>query len=111
MNNILIEMEILSKNTPYKYKGQGKRNKDLILFDDKDNNYIFDLKMKRLTKTHKKEKIVVDFSQERIEIDSDGIEIDIKISLVDESIKEEFYSCKYKLDREEIYFVIKYEVV
>lgn len=100
-------MEIQSKNTPYKFEGTGELKKDLLFFKDNNYKYIFDIKTNKLIKEKKDEKMTIDFLNERIHIDSDGIELDFKITLLFEKIEENLFNFQYKLDKEIIEFLLE----
>lgn len=86
---------------PYNYEGMAKLNKDILEFNDNDYDYIFDFGIKRLIKSNKDNKIIIDFDKEEIIMENEN-KLALKIKVLEYSFEENRVLVKYLIDKEEI---------
>lgn len=110
MKNVLIEMNIISSNIPYYFKGNGKIDKRVISFNDDIYSYEFNLDSNILLKTKDNEKMLIDFLNKEISIEDEDINIDFNIEVLSIENVDNLYRCIYKVEKDSIDFTIKYEV-
>ena len=110
MNKKSITLKIDNQNLPYIYNGEASINKEIIEFIDNDEEYIYDMKINRLTKIKNGYKIVIDFDQELIKLyDEKENCLDIKIKIKKKEIKENNINIIYIVDKNEICFELEVE--
>ncbi len=107
MKEVNICFQVINKDNPYRYIGKAEINKDIIKFSDKDVNYLYDKKIKRLTKQSKDNTLVIDFQNQNILMKSDGQEFAINIFVSKCIIDEDKIEIMYKIDEDLINFIIE----
>lgn len=110
MNLINIFVKINNSDAPYEYKGEAKEYKDIIEYDNLNENFVFDKQIERITKSSDKNKVVVDFKNEEIRVNSDNKELNIKIKVIKKEINEFRYYYLYEFDKMKIEFILEKEV-
>ena len=107
MEKINIKFLLDNKEMPYLYEGEATLNKDIIEFNDQDTNYIYDKKINRLTKIKDKLKFVLDFDNEVINIEENGIEINIKFKIKKKKIIYKKINIIYSIENNKILFELE----
>lgn len=107
MKEVNICFQVINKDNHYKYIGKAETNKDIIKFSDNNVNYIFDKKIKRLTKESKDSTLVVDFQNQSILMKNDEHEFVIEISVLKDISVEDKTEIVYKIDEDLINFIIE----
>ena len=107
MQKINIEFKINNSNLPYQYVGEAELNKDIIEFNDNDENYLYDMKINRLTKIKNNYRIVIDFDKEIIQVYEKDTSLDIKIKIKSKKISSNYIKIIYSIDKEEIEFELE----
>ncbi len=107
MKEINICFQVVNKDNPYKYYGKAELNKDIIKFNDKNINYIYDRMVKRLTKESKDSTLIIDFKNQNIIMRNDGNEFIIKILLIKDTSNDKKTDILYKVDEDLINFIIE----
>lgn len=107
MQKINIEFKINNSKLPYLYIGEAELNKDIIEFNDNDENYLYDKKINRLTKTKNGYRIVIDFDKEVISVYEKDTSLDIKINIKEKKISNNNIKIIYSIDKEEIEFELE----
>jgi len=106
-----INVSLYGEEDNYEYKGVATIHKDIIKFSDKEDTYILDNSLERLTKFSKEKTIAIDFKNGSIKVTIDSKEINIPIKvdkIMNESNKKEYiYSTE---DTKEKRLVIEIEV-
>lgn len=103
--NIIVKLD--NKEMPYKYRGEATINKDIIEFNDKKDNYIFDKKVQRLIKSSEESTIMLDFKNKNIKIKEKENELIINIEVKEINISKNNVKIIYIIDKNEIIFQIK----
>lgn len=107
MQKINIEFKIKNSKLPYQYSGEAVLNKDILEFNDNDENYLYDMKINRLTKTKNGYRIVIDFEKEMIQVYEKDTSLDIKIKIKSKKISSNYIKIIYSIDKEEIEFELE----
>lgn len=107
MEKINIILKLDNKDIPYEYKGVATKNKDIIEFTDKKDNYIFDKKVQRLIKNNENSTIMLDFKNQEIRIREKENELIINIKVKKIDISNNKIKIIYIIDKNEIAFQIK----
>lgn len=110
MNLINISVKINNEEAPYSYKGVAKEYKDLIEFNNQNENFIFDKTIKRVTKNDINSTVVVDFLNKEIIIKSKEKTFSLNIEMIKEEITNNKYYYLYIIDNKEIEFILEKEV-
>ena len=110
MNKINIKVKISNEDMPYLYEGVAKEYNDIIEYDYLGENFIFDKKIKRVTKDQGNSIIVVDFLSKEIIIKSNSKELKICFDLIKEETSNSKYYYLYKIDDKKIEFLLEKEV-
>ncbi len=110
MNLINIKVIINNDEDPYSYEGNAKEYKDLIEFNYQNESFIFDKKIKRITKTGLNNTVIVDFFNKEIIIKSKEKAFNINFILIKEEITSNRFYYLYKIDNNEIEFILEKEV-
>lgn len=110
MNLIKIKVTINNEESPYTYEGNAREYKELIEYDYNDENFIFDKNIKRITKTNKKNTVVVDFLNKEIIIKSKEKTFIFNFEIIKEEITDNKYYYLYKIDNNDIEFCLVKEV-
>ena len=82
MNLINVMVKINNPDAPYKYKGAAREHKDIIEYDNLEENFVFDKQIERITKTNNKNIVIVEFKNKEIRVNEDNKEINIKIKII-----------------------------
>lgn len=107
MKTINIYVKVDNNDIPYEYKGEATINKDLIEFNDKPYNYIFDKKAKRLIKSNQSNLIIIDFLNQELKITEDNKEFTMKIEVKKITIDDNNINAIYNIENNEIKLHIK----
>lgn len=110
MNIINIKVCINNKDKPYCYEGTAKEYKDIFEYDYLDENVIYDKKIQRITKDSKNNSVIVDFLNKEIIIKSKEKEISLNIDVIKNEISDNRSYYLYKIDDNEIEFILEKEV-
>ena len=110
MNLIIIKVEINNVDSPYHFEGEARELNDIIEFDYLKENFIFDKKIQRVTKSSSNDSIIVDFLNKEIIIKSKEKSLKFNIELLDSKITDKKYYYLYKLDNNKIEFILEKEV-
>ena len=100
MSNISVKFKIKSSSNNYLYNGYASLNRDIISFQDKEDEYYIDLSLKRITRTSKKNYMMIDFDKSFIEYKLDDLNTKIDIDIIKYDIKDNVIKIKYKLEEE-----------
>lgn len=104
MKKIRIKLTIENKNNPFKYEGIAKLNKDIITFNDNNDEYIFDKAINRLTKTKKENKIILDFNKKLLNIIDKSNNMSFNIIVIKKNIDKKKMEFIYTIGDENIKF-------
>ena len=107
MEKINIQLKINNKDLPYTYTGEASSNRDIIEFVDNGEEYIYDKKINRLTKTRNNYKVVIDFDEEIIRLNDNDNLINIKIKIKSKIISNNYIKLIYSIDGNEITFELE----
>lgn len=110
MNLIKIKVIINNPNSPYHYEGDAYEHLDLIKYNNLNEEFIYDKKIERVTKTNLNGSIIVDFLNKVIIIKSKEKTLNININLIKRKITKNQFYYLYKIDDNKIEFIIKKEV-
>lgn len=108
MKKVKIKLKVNSSDTNYIYNGMGTINKDLVEFTDNDDKYLFDITLKRIIKSNKDSKIIIDFNKECVIINALNNQLEFKIKVI---FREEEKNYKYKYELEKNIFEFLLEVI
>ena len=109
MNLVNIVVKINNKNTPYYYEGVARKYKDIIEYDYKDENFVFDKEIEKKKKSSKNESIIKKKKKEEIIIKSNNNELNIKIKILNKKINENRFYYLYEFDKMKIEFILELE--
>ena len=110
MNLIKLKVDINNTDSPYHYDGEAKEHNDIIEFDYLNENFIFDKKIQRVTKSSFNNTIVVDFLNKEIIIKSKEKSLSFKIKILKKKINDNKYYYLYTVDNNKIEFILEKEV-
>lgn len=103
METVKISLKLINSEMPYEYNGIATKDNNLLIFEDKDDKYIFDKDKKVLNKSNKEKKLVIDFKNCIITVDEYSIDIDVLEEYISDG--EIFY--RYSLNDNVIKLIIK----
>ena len=109
MKLVNIVVKINNEMAPYYYKGVARKHKDIIEYDVKDENFVFDKAMERIVKSTNKEIVTVDFKNKLIIIKSNDNEIKIDINIIKKEIEDNNYYYLYEIDKTKIELILELE--
>lgn len=107
MKKVKIIFKINNNDTNYIYNDIGTINKDLVEFADIDDKYIFDMSLKRIVKSTKDSKIIVDFNKECVIINALNNQLEFKIKVILREEDEKRYKYKYELEDNMFEFLLE----
>ena len=110
MNLIKIKVDINNVDSPYHYKGEAKEHNDIINYNYLDEDFIFDKKIERVTKSSTNNTIVVDFLNKEIIIKSKEKSLSLSINLIKKEIKDKRFYYLYSIDNNKFEFILEKEV-
>ena len=111
MKKTNIYVKLNNKDIPYEYNGMANYNDNILEFIDKINNeeykYVFDKRVKRLVKSNNKNDIIIDFNNEEIRINENGIELYIKMKVKKYKVENNNVEIIYNVDNHDILLQIE----
>lgn len=107
MKQINISVKLNNKEMPYEYNGEAFANDNIIEFTDKDCNYIFDKKVRRLVKNSHSSNLIIDFLEKEIKIIENNKEYSMKIEVKKYKVKENNIEIIYNIGNDDIEFKIR----
>ena len=110
MNLIKIRVKINNVDSPYYYEGEAREHNDIIEYNNLDEDFIFDKKIQRVTKSDSSNTIVVDFLKKEIIIKSKEKSLSLSIKVLKKEIKENKLYYMYSIDNNKIEFILEKEV-
>ena len=110
MNLIKVKVDINNEDSPYHYEGDARELNDIIEYNFQNENFIFDKKIQRVTKSNSSNLLIVDFLNKKIIIKSKEKNLELDIEILEKKISNNEYYYLYKLDNYKIEFILKKEV-
>ena len=110
MKLINVKVDINNLDSPYHYRGEAKEYNDIIEFCYLNENFIFDKKIERVTKSYFTNTIVVDFLNKEIIIKSKEKSFTLNIDLLNKEISDNKYYYLYSIDNNKFEFIFEKEV-
>ena len=110
MKKINIYLKIENPDSPYEYRGIAYESNDIIEFNDNSHNYVFDNKIKRITKSNKEESLILDFLNKVITIKNKTLNFTSEIEVLGIEIKNFETKYTYKLGDKKICIKFSKEV-
>ena len=110
MKKVNVYLKIENPDSPYEYRGIAYSSNEIIEFNDNSYNYVFDNKIKRVTKSNKDESLILDFLNKKLMIKNKSLNFSSKIEVLEIEINNLQTKYTYKLDGKKICIKLNKEV-
>lgn len=106
MEQIKVKLEIKNNDYPYIYEGKASIINNKIAYKYNNELVTFDLLEKVLTKTNNNKKIIIDFKNKFITINTDEGNLKVQIETTEKIVNDNKINIIYNLEGNKIEFIL-----